>query len=163
MPRTVVLIPAFNEAELIGDTVAAALQIPGIDQVVVIDDGSDDKTPFVAYDAGARVIQLEDNCGKGGALNRAVAEVEADVYLVMDADLGWTAAETGKLLDPIFADQADMSIAIMRAPAGHKGGFGLVTKLARWGICRYGGKIVSAPLSGQRAIRRTVILSLIHI
>ena len=157
MPRTVVLIPAFNEAELIGETVGAALQIPEIDEVVVIDDGSDDKTPFVAYDAGARVIQLEDNCGKGGALNRAVGEVEADVYLVMDADLGWTAAETGKLLDPIFADQADMSIAIMRAPVGHKGGFGLATKLARWGIRKYGGKIVSAPLSGQRAIRRTVI------
>ena len=157
MPRAVVLIPAFNEADLIGETVRSALPIPGIDEVVVIDDGSDDETPFVAYDAGARVIQLEDNCGKGAALNRAIAETQADIYLMIDADLGWSAAETGKLLDPIFADQADMSIAIMRAPAGHKGGFGLVTKLAGWGIRKYGGKIVSAPLSGQRAVRRTMV------
>ncbi len=157
MVRVAVLIPAFNEEELIGDTVGAALAMPGIDEVVVIDDGSDDQTPFVAYDAGARVIQLENNSGKGAALKAGLAETEADIYLMIDADLGTCAAETHALLEPIVANHADMSIAILRAPADHKGGFGLVKKLAAWGIRKYGGKIVTAPISGQRAIRRQVL------
>lgn len=151
------MIPAFNEQDLVGDTVRAALGMQGIDEVVVIDDGSEDETPFVAYDAGARVIQLGMNLGKGAAMNRGVAETDADIYLIIDADLGSCAAETHKLLEPVLADQADMSIAVMKAPPGHKAGFGFVMKLARWGIRKYGDVVVTAPISGQRAIKRELI------
>lgn len=157
MAKVAVLIPAFNEEKIIGDTVHAALEMPGIDEVVVIDDGSEDETAFIAYDAGARVIQLETNSGKGAAMNKGVAESEADIYLIIDADLGESAQETHRLLEPILAGHADMSIAVMKAPAGHKGGFGLVLNLAKWAIRQYGGMEVTAPISGQRAIRREVI------
>lgn len=157
MPRIAVLIPAFNEEDLIGETVKAAVAMPGIDEIVVIDDGCEDETPFVAHEAGARVIQMFRNSGKGSALNRGVAETDADIYLIIDADLGASAAETYRLLEPLLADQADMSIAIMRAPPGHKGGFGLVMKLAKWAVRKYGGVCVKAPISGQRAIRRELI------
>ena len=157
MARVVILIPAFNEGDLIGETVMAALEMPGIAEVVVIDDGSEDETPFIAYDAGARVIQLDQNLGKGAALNRALAETQADIYLMVDADLGPSAAETYRLLEPLLADQADMSIAIMKAPAGHKGGFGFVMKLARWAVKKYGKMVVHAPISGQRAIRKILL------
>jgi hypothetical protein len=50
-----------------------------------------------------------------------------------------------------------MSIATMKAPPGHKGGFGVVMTLSRWAIRRYGGLEVTAPLSGQRAIRRKLL------
>jgi hypothetical protein len=50
-----------------------------------------------------------------------------------------------------------MSIAIMKAPEGHKGGFGFVMGLSRWAIRRFGGMVVTAPLSGQRAFRRELI------
>ncbi|MCL5104192.1 MAG: glycosyltransferase family 2 protein [Armatimonadetes bacterium] len=157
MARVAVLIPAFNESDLIGDTVRAAMEMQGVEEVVVIDDGSEDETAFVAYDAGARVIQTGMNIGKGTAMNRGIAETDADVYLIIDADLGACAAETHKLLEPILADQADMSIAVMKAPPGHKAGFGCVMKLARWGIKKYGGMVVTAPISGQRAIKRELI------
>ena len=157
MPSLVVLIPAYNEDDLIGDTVKAALAMPGVDEVVVIDDGSDDDTAGVASDAGARVIQLAENAGKGAALNAGIAEVEADVYLMIDADLGASASETYRLLEPLAAGQADLSIAIMNAPAGHKGGFGFVLKLSRWAIRKLGGTVVTAPISGQRAFRRELI------
>lgn len=153
----VALIPAYNEEDLIGETVSAALGMPGVEEVVVIDDGSDDETPFVAHDAGARVIQLRSNRGKGAALNRGLEESDSEIVLMIDADLGATAAETQRLLEPLLADQADMSIAIMKAPPGHKGGFGFVMKLSRWAVRRYGGMEVSAPLSGQRAIRRALL------
>lgn len=157
MPGAVVLIPAYNEQDLIGETVAAALAMPGVDEVVVVDDGSEDETPFVAHDAGARVIQLYENKGKGAALNAGLEDTDSEIILMIDADLGRTASETYRLLEPIVAGQADMSIAVMRAPAGHKGGFGFVMKLSRWAVRKYGGAEVSAPLSGQRAIRREVL------
>lgn len=156
-PQVVVLIPAYNEADIIGDTVAAAMGMPGVAEVIVIDDGSEDNTPFVAYDAGARVIQMDMNLGKGAAMNRGVQESEADVFLIIDADLGTSAAETYRLLEPVLADQADMSIAVMKAPAGHKAGFGFVMKLAKWGIRKYAGVEVHAAISGQRAIRRQLV------
>ena len=151
------LIPAYNEEDTIGDTVAAALAMPDVEEVVVIDDASEDETPFIAHDTGARVIQMYNNSGKGAAMNRGIAECDADIYLFIDADLGTCASETYRLLEPVIADQADMSIAVMKAPPGHKGGFGLVKKLACWGIRKYGGANVTAPISGQRAIRRELI------
>ena len=160
MPRVAVLIPAYNEADLIGDTVAAALAMPNITEVVVIDDGSDDDTAEAASNAGARVIVLAENAGKGAALNVGIAEVEADVYLMIDADLGSTASETYPLLEPVLSGHADLSIAAMTAPKGHKGGFGFVMKLSRWAIRKLGGMVVTAPLSGQRAFRGELIESI---
>lgn len=160
MPRVAALIPAYNEADRIRETVAAALAMPGVDEVVVIDDGSIDDTASVASDAGARVIRQEPNAGKGAALNAGVDQVEADIYLMIDADLGESASETCRLLEPVLAGHADMSIAIMSAPEGHKGGFGLVMRLSRWAIRRLGGMVVTAPLSGQRAFRKELIESI---
>ncbi len=157
MPQVTVLIPAYNEADLIGTTVEAARSMPGIDEVVVIDDGSVDGTDSVAEAAGARVVELDANSGKGAALNAGVKHAQADIYLMIDADLGASAAETHRLLEPLLADQADLSIAVMRAPEGHKGGFGFVMKLARWAIKKFGGTLVTAPISGQRAFRRELI------
>lgn len=157
MPRIGVLIPAYNEADRIDRTIAAVSAMPDIDELVVIDDGSTDETASVAESAGASVIRLEENSGKGAALNAGVAEVQADVYLMIDADLGESASETVRLLEPVLAGHADMSIAIMKAPEGHKGGFGFVMGLSRWAIRRFGGMVVTAPLSGQRAFRRELI------
>jgi len=160
MPRVAVLIPAYNEADRIADTVAAALAMPDIADVAVIDDGSEDDTAEVASRAGARVLVLAENSGKGAALNAGIAEVDADIYLMIDADLGSTASETFRLLEPVLAGHADLSIAAMHAPAGHKGGFGFVMRLSRWSIRRFGGMVVTAPLSGQRAFRKEVIESI---
>ncbi len=158
MDRVAVLIPAYNEQDAIGESVRAALAIPSIEEVIVIDDGSEDETPFVAHEAGARLIQLDGNCGKGAALNAGLAETDADIILMIDADLGPTAAETRRLLEPVLAGHADMSIAVMKAPAGHRGGFGFVMMLSKWAVRRYGGADVTAPLSGQRAVRRNVLV-----
>lgn len=158
--EAIALIPAYNEADMIGDTVRAALAMPGIGEVVVVDDGSGDDTASAASEAGARVIELATNSGKGAALNEGIARTEADVYLMIDADLGTSAGETYRLLEPVLAGHADLSIAIMSAPAGHKGGFGFVMKLSRWAIRKFGGEVVTAPLSGQRAFRRELIESI---
>lgn len=157
MRRVVALIPAFNEEDLVGETVRAVLSMAGVDEVVVIDDGSSDRTAAEANSAGARVIRLTSNSGKGAALNKGLAETEGDIVLMLDADLGKCAAETSALLEPVMSGQADMAIAAMKAPPGHKAGFGMAVRLSRWAIRKFGGGEMSTPMSGQRAIRRAVL------
>ncbi len=149
------LIPAHNEADSIEATVKAVLAIPGVTRVVVVDDGSDDDTDQIAEKAGAKVVRIWGNVGKGGALEQGAMRVEnADVVLLLDGDLGDTASQGELLLAPLLAHEADMSIATFPRPAG-KAGFGLVMRLARWGIRRFGGDFdATAPLSGQRALTR---------
>jgi hypothetical protein len=151
-----VLIPAHNEATRIAETVSAARSIPGVTRVVVVDDGSEDDTDQVAEKAGAKVVRLYGNRGKGTALEAGASRVEnADYILLLDADLGATAGQATALLAPLLAGEADMSIArFPRVDAG-KAGFGLVKSLARWGIRQLGGPFeATAPLSGQRALTR---------
>ncbi len=150
-----VLIPAHNEAERIQDTVRAALAIPSVTRAVVVDDASDDDTADLAAAQGAKVVRLWSNVGKGAALEAGAMRVEnADVIVLLDGDLGSTAAQAQLLLDPLVAGAADMVIATFPRPAG-KAGLGLVKGMARWGIRTMGsGLETQAPLSGQRALTR---------
>ncbi len=149
--RATVLIPAFNEEDIIAETVKAALDIPGVSRVVVIDDGSTDKTAEIAEDAGALVIEATTNLGKGGALNLGLSMIVGNYLLLLDADLGRTASEGKKLLDTIIRGQADMAIAQF-PDKKRKSGFGLALGLAKKAIRQYTGLNLSSPLSGQRAL-----------
>lgn len=155
-----VLVPAHEEAARIGATVTAALGIPGVTRVLVIDDASTDATADLAAAAGAEVMRLPDNLGKGAALDAGLARVraDADVLMMLDGDLGDSAAQGALLLAPVQAGEAAMSVAAFPRPAG-KAGFGLVKGLARFGIRALGGPAgrsfaATAPLSGQRAMTR---------
>lgn len=154
-PRIVVLMPAHNEAGRVGDTVRAALALAGVDRVVAIDDASGDGTADEALAAGAEVVTLARRAGKGGALAAGFAHLgEAPgVLLLLDADLGSSAAEASALIEPIVTGAADMAIGILPKPPG-SGGVGAVLRLARRGIQRLGdpGFAALAPLSGQRAL-----------
>ena len=166
------IIPAYNEADLIGDTVRAVKSIHGVSQIIVIDDASADGTAEMARSAGADlVLVLETNKGKGGALNAGWARADGGILLLLDADLGYSAVEAGKLIEPVLSGSADMTIGIfdrssssssvdISSNQGAKsGGFGMVMRSARLGIRLLTGKTITSPLSGQRAIRRKVIES----
>jgi glycosyltransferase involved in cell wall biosynthesis len=148
-----VLIPAYNEEDRIEKTVLALSNITFISQIMVVDDGSQDKTAQVAESAGATVICLEKNQGKGAALNHGAKFIKGDIVCLIDADLGSSAGEACKLINPILAGEADLTIG--RFPKKRKkAGFGLVKKLASWGIQVNTGQIFTEPLSGQRAFTK---------
>lgn len=151
--EVVALIPAYNEAARISATVRAVRAMPEITRVLVIDDGSVDSTAKLATEAGAEVVRLSHNAGKGAALDAGLQAAGGfEVLLLLDADLGETADQARLLLSPVLAGEADMTIARFPRPTG-KAGFGLVKNLARWGIRRMGrGFDAQAPLSGQRAL-----------
>ena len=141
-----VVIPAKDEAERIATTVRAALAIDGADLVVVVDDGSTDATAERAEQAGAHVVKHEQNRGKAaametGALRVAALDPPSDgggprALLFIDADLGESAASAGLLAEPVLADEADMTIALIPPQATAGGGSGRVVRLARKGMVR---------------------------
>ncbi|MCS6861219.1 MAG: glycosyltransferase family 2 protein [Abditibacteriales bacterium] len=151
-----VIIPAYNEAERIADTVRAVQTIPQVDEIIVVDDGSSDNTAEAAALGGVRVIRLPQNCGKGEALTAGVAVARGDVLMFLDADLGETAQHAGALLEPVLKGDVDMTIAVL-PPAQRKGGAGFVLRAAREGIKRATGFEPTAPLSGQRALTRALM------
>jgi glycosyltransferase involved in cell wall biosynthesis len=150
-----VVIPAWNEAGRIAHTVRAARSLLGVTAVLVVDDGSTDATAVEARDAGAGVLSLPKNIGKGKALQVGVKCSRSDIVLLLDADLEDSAAMAQGLIDPVMANEADMTIAGFVNSCS--GGFGLAQGLARWGIKMLTGLVMQSPLSGQRAMRRAIL------
>ena len=104
-------IPAYNEERVITDLVKRSLQY--VDQVVVCDDGSTDKTTDQARSAGAHVITHRINSGKGSALKslfRYAKELNADVIVTIDGDGQFIPEEMPKLINPVLQHQYDIVI-----------------------------------------------------
>ncbi|NMA91564.1 MAG: glycosyltransferase family 2 protein [Firmicutes bacterium] len=149
------IIPAYNESCSIGDTVRALKNIPGVTDILVVDDGSKDNTAAIACREGARVLRLPINRGKGYAVCRGWQMVTAPLVALVDADLGCSAQEIWRLVEPVRGREADMAVAVF--PRCRRGGWGLVKRLASWAIRRTTGQVLSEPLSGQRVLRRELV------
>jgi len=150
-PRVQALVPAYREADRVGETVEALLAIPGVDEVVVVDDGSPDATAAVALAAGATILRVPRRIGKGGAVEGALRRLDpADVWLLADADLGRSASALAVLLEEVRAGRADLAIAAF--PTLEGGGLGTVKRTAARLIRLLGRFAAEEPLSGQRAI-----------
>ena len=148
------ILPAWNEADRIGATVAAALSLPSVTEVIVVDDGSTDATAHAARVAGAVVVRLEHNRGKARAMEAGADRASGAFLLFLDADLGDTAGEARVLLPPVVEGRVEMTIATFPVIPGRGGGSGIVVRVSRAGIARLTGHTVRAPLSGQRCITR---------
>jgi len=159
MKTVTVVIPAYNEEARIASTVRAVKESGVAHQILVVDDGSRDRTAVIAREAGAEVIELERNRGKGEALNRAVSHVKGDIVVFLDADLGDSAGQAGLLVKPVLENRADITIARFPPPK-NKGGFGLVKGLAAQAL-RRAGMEAKEPLSGQRAMTKEVLFQLL--
>jgi hypothetical protein len=150
------VVTAHNEEASIARTVKALCGLSRVTEVAVVDDGSHDRTAEEAHGAGARVLRTGARLGKGRALEEALDRLgRADVYLLVDGDVGDTAHETGALLDPVM--RRDLDLAIGTLPPLPGGGFGLVKAMARALIRQAGGFDAREPLSGQRALSREAL------
>ncbi len=107
MTTITAILPAFNEEVSIGSVVLCTRQY--VDRVLVIDDGSTDRTAEIAELAGAEVIKHPANQGKGAALRTGFeAASGADIIITMDTDGQNDPAEIPKLVAPILAGEADI-------------------------------------------------------
>lgn len=143
--KVAAIIPAFNEEATIGQVIRAVKGAGLVSEVIVVDDGSKDRTAAVAAAAGARVVSLPENVGKGGAMKAGAETTDADVLLYLDADL--TGLERGHLHDllaPVLAGEVDMTVGVFDEGR-------LATDIAQR---------IAPFLSGQRAIRRSILLEI---
>jgi glycosyltransferase involved in cell wall biosynthesis len=167
--NTIAIVTAHNEAQSIAATLAALTRaLPGA-VLMVSDDGSTDATSELASTAGAQVIVVPGRLGKGGAASLAAEEAlsrlesrdgaSEAVVLLCDGDLGASAARLDALIAVVRRDEADMAIAAFAQRRG--GGFGLALGYARWAVRRCCRVRLSAPISGQRALKARVLRDVI--
>ncbi|SOC57480.1 Glycosyl transferase family 2 [Ornithinimicrobium cerasi] len=153
------VVPAKDEEERVGATIAALRRIPAVTHVVVVDDGSSDQTATVAeWAGGVDVVRHGHNRGKSAALEtgaaRAAELAPGAPLLFADADLQDSAANLSAVVEPVLAGMADMTIAVLPPQDRPGGGFGIVVRTAREGISRLTGWAPQQPLSGQRCLTR---------
>jgi glycosyltransferase involved in cell wall biosynthesis len=151
-PEIAVVVSAYNEADRLGDTLAALGEaFPGA-RVMVADDFSTDATAEVAEAAGAELVRAHKHLGKGGANNLALGRLEEPLPIVVlcDGDLGASARELPRLVDAIERGEGDLAVAAFARRVG--GGFGFAVGFSRWAIRRRAGLAPEAPISGQRAL-----------
>jgi len=153
MQNVIALIAAYNEENAIGLTINAIKRISCVTGILVIDDGSTDQTAKKAEEAGAVVLSIANNSGKGAALSYGIHELDIndnDIVLLLDADLKESASEAEKLLIPIIKNKADYTVAkFQKSNSG--GGFGIVKSYAKNVGKLFNAPSLTAPLSGQRA------------
>lgn len=108
-PKIAVLIPCYNEELTVGQVVRDfRQQLPDAD-IYVFDNNSKDRTVQVARDAGA-LIGFERRQGKGYVVQAMFRDVEADIYVMVDGDNTYPPAEVHKLIAPILAGEADVTV-----------------------------------------------------
>jgi glycosyltransferase involved in cell wall biosynthesis len=155
-----VIIAARNEADRVQQTVSALRAAFPEASIWVADDASTDGTAELALAAGAQVISRRRPHGKGANVSAgAQAALSADpppaLVLLCDADLGGSAARLVSLVEALRGGECDLAVAAFKERAG--GGFGIAVGFARWAVRRLCGAEVSAPISGQRALRVEVL------
>lgn len=108
----VAVIPAHNEERFIGSVVLATSKY--VDTVLIVDDGSTDDTALVAAAAGAKVISMEINSGKGAALARGIETAmkngEIEALVLMDGDGQHQPKELPEVVRPILEGSADIVV-----------------------------------------------------
>ncbi|UNK50413.1 glycosyltransferase family 2 protein [Lysobacter sp. S4-A87] len=159
-PRIAVLVPCHNEAAAIAKVIADfRASLPGA-ELHVFDNNSSDGTAQVALAAGARVrhVQLQ---GKGNVVRRMFAEVEADIYVLVDGDDTYDAAAAPMLVDRLCRDDLDMVVGSRahqdRAAyrSGHRTGNVLLTRC----VGLLFGRSFDDMLSGYRVFSRRYVKS----
>lgn len=113
IPKVSAIIAAYNEQDTIADVVRKVEGHPLVDEIIVVDDGSKDATSERARETTARVITLEHNEGKAGAMNAGVRAARNETILFLDADiLGLTHEIITLTVTPVLTGRCGMFVAI---------------------------------------------------
>lgn len=112
--RTTAIVAAYNEEKTIAAVLRALTSSPMIDEVIVVSDGSEDRTVEIArgFD-GVRTIALRDNYGKGFAMAVGVANASNDTFFFCDGDMyNVTEEHIAALIGPVVRGECDMNIGV---------------------------------------------------
>jgi glycosyltransferase involved in cell wall biosynthesis len=159
--RCIAIVPAFNEEANVGRVIDELRAFDGSFDVVVVDDGSYDRTSVVAREHGARVVRLPFNLGIGGAVQtgfRYAFEHGYDVAVRVDGDGQHDPTQLDRILAPVLAGEADIAVGSRFASDG--GGYRssrsrrVGIRLLAWVVSRIVGRRVTDTTSGFQALNR---------
>jgi len=158
--RIAVLVPCFNEeaavARVVGDFRKA---LPSAD-IFVYDNNSSDRTMALAQEAGA-IVRSERRQGKGHVVRRMFADVDADIYVLVDGDATYDAASAPRMIETLLSERLDMVVGLRVDQAvaawrpGHRTGNRLLTGF----ISSVFGQAFKDILSGYRIFSRRFVKS----
>jgi len=155
-----VLIPCYNEEAAIGQVVEAfRAALPG-SRICVFDNNSSDRTAEVAAAAGAE-IWTENRQGKGNVVRRMFAEIDADIYLMVDGDATYDAESAPRMVAELVEQRLDMVVArrVSTTDQAYRTGHRLGNRLLTGAVAWIFGHMMTDILSGYRAFSRRFVKS----
>jgi glycosyltransferase involved in cell wall biosynthesis len=159
--QTSVVIPAYREADVIGDVVSGLRRAAAWREVIVVDDGSGDATAAAAEAAGARVIRHPYNKGNGASVKSGIRAATGEFVLIIDADGQHPPADATRIVSRL--GEYDLVVAARahatQATLGRRIGNHLLNGLAAYMT----GRPIPDLTSGFRAARREHLKEFIHL
>src|ERR1700743_388044 len=158
--RIAVLVPCFNEEAAVATVVAGFRQALPSAQIYVYDNNSKDRTAAVAREAGAEV-RSERRQGKGHVVRRMFADIDADIYVLVDGDATYDAPSAPRMIERLVGEQLDMVVGLrvdqVKAAyrAGHRTGNWMLTSF----LSDTFGQAFTDILSGYRVFSRRFVKS----
>ncbi|MCA1983749.1 glycosyltransferase [Nocardioides nematodiphilus] len=158
--RVAAIVPCLNEAAAIANVVTGLLEaVPGID-VYVYDNNSTDGTAEIARAAGA-IVRTESRPGKGNVVRRAFADIDADIYVLIDGDDTYEAAHAPQMIRALMEGPYDHVLGV-RTPEdaeAYRGGHEWGNRLLNGVVARLFGENARDMLSGYRVFSRRFVKS----
>jgi glycosyltransferase involved in cell wall biosynthesis len=157
-PRIAVLVPCFNEEAAIATVVADFRNALPSAEIYVYDNNSSDRTKAVAVESGAQV-RGERRQGKGHVVRRMFADIDADIYVLVDGDATYDAASAPRMIETLVADHLDMVVGLRVDQAeaayrrGHRAGNWMLTRF----LSTVFGQDFKDILSGYRVFSRRFV------
>src|SRR4051812_32829829 len=158
--RVAVLVPCFNEEAAVATVVADFRKALPSAEIFIYDNNSSDRTIAVAREAGARV-RSERRQGKGHVVRRMFADVDADIYVLVDGDATYDAASAPRMIDLLLSEHLDMVVGfrVDQAEAAYRRGH----RTGNWMLTRFLSSVFGQEfkdiLSGYRVFSRRFVKS----
>jgi glycosyltransferase involved in cell wall biosynthesis len=158
--RVAVLVPCFNEEAAVATVIADFRKALPSSDIFVYDNNSSDRTATVAREAGA-IVRSERHQGKGHVVRRMFADVDADIYVLVDGDATYDAASAPRMIEALLSERLDMVVGLRVDQAvaawrpGHRTGNRILTGF----ISSVFGQAFRDILSGYRVFSRRFVKS----
>ena len=158
--RIAVLVPCFNEEAAVATVVADFHKALPTAEIFVYDNNSSDRTVAVAREAGAQV-RSERRQGKGHVVRRMFADIDADIYVLVDGDATYDAASAPRMIDTLLSDHLDMVVGfrVDQAELAYRPGHRTGNRMLTGFLSSVFGEAFRDILSGYRVFSRCFVKS----
>ncbi|UWU75067.1 glycosyltransferase family 2 protein [Bradyrhizobium huanghuaihaiense] len=158
--RVAVLVPCYNEEAAVATVIADFRKALPAAEVYVYDNNSTDRTAAIAREAGA-IVRSEWRQGKGHVVRRMFADVEADIYVLVDGDATYDAPSAPGMIDKLLDEHLDMVVGLRvdRSQAAYRRGHRMGNRLFTGFLASTFGHAFKDMLSGYRVFSRRFVKS----